>query len=169
MNEDKQTQLVRKLYTTVFGRLLLRILIRPWVSRLAGAFMDSRLSKVMIRGFIKKNNIDMSCCENAREYFVLYSDNFDDILMVQVGALLVGRICNQHKEAVVQRGQTAGWFEYGGSTVILCLKSGIAEILPEIRDDAENGEVKVKMGRRIGRYQSRGGHHDSEQRTKLQI
>ena len=57
MNEDNQTQIVQKLYTTVFGRFLLRILIRPWVSKLAGAFMDSRLSKIMIPGFIKKNNI----------------------------------------------------------------------------------------------------------------
>ena len=277
MDEDKQMQLVRKLYMTVFGRLLLRVLICPWVSKLVGAFMDSRLSKIMIRRFVQKNDIDMACCEkrkynsfndffirrikpemrpvdmewdalispcdgrlsvekismdsqfqvkgqfytveelirdgelaaqydggilllfrltvsdyhryhypdsgmksenikingvfhtvhpfaaenqriyseNTREYFLLHSDNFDDILMIQVGALLVGRICNRHNASAVQRGHVAGWFEYGGSTVILCLKRGVAEILPEIREAAKESEVEVKMGQRIGIYQSR--------------
>ena len=91
--------------------------------------------------------------ENEREYFILHSDNFDDMLMIQVGALLVGRICNQHEAAAVQRGHVAGWFEYGGSTVILCLKRGVAEILPEIREAARKAEIQVRMGQRIGSYQ----------------
>ena len=86
---------------------------------------------------------------------MLHSDNFDDMLMIQVGALLVGRICNQYEAAAVQRGHVAGWFEYGGSTVILCLKRGVAEILPEIQEAARKAEVRVKMGQRIGTYRSR--------------
>lgn len=44
------------------GRLsfLLPLVSAPFLSRLAGTFLDSRLSIPFIRGFIRKNNIDMS-------------------------------------------------------------------------------------------------------------
>ena len=44
------------------GRLsfLLPVISAPVLSRLAGAFLDSPLSTPFIRGFIRKNNIDMS-------------------------------------------------------------------------------------------------------------
>lgn len=53
------------LYRTPVGRLCLKILVAPWVSKVAGAFMDSGLSKGMIKSFIKKNHIDMSEYEKA--------------------------------------------------------------------------------------------------------
>lgn len=90
-------------------------------------------------------------CENAREYFTLSSDHFGEILMIQVGALLVGRICNKHQEAIVQRGDEAGWFEYGGSTVIVCLEKHTVEVLPEIMKMSESKrEMDVKMGQIVG-------------------
>lgn len=273
MNEDKQTRLVKRLYRSWAGRLVLRIITRPWVSRFAGCLMDSRISRILIPHFVSSNGIDMglyedrayssfndfftrrikpeqrpiatghssliapcdgrlsirpidsSClftikgqnysmnqligdsalatkyeggtmlifrltvsdyhryhypdsgvkssntriggllhtvnpvaaqerriyCENAREYFVINSDNFGDILMMQVGALLVGDICNKHQQAIVRRGQEAGHFEYGGSTVILCIEKGMAEILPEIKTRAsDNQELAVKMGQMVG-------------------
>ena len=47
------------LYNTVLGRLILKILTRPFVSKLAGCFMDSFLSVPFIKPFIKKNNISL--------------------------------------------------------------------------------------------------------------
>ena len=38
---EKQNKLLKKLYGNVFGRVLLRTLTAPAVSRAAGAFMDS--------------------------------------------------------------------------------------------------------------------------------
>lgn len=269
--EDKQTALVRRLYQTWPGRLLLKLLVRPWVSKLAGAFMDSRFSCRMIEPFITRNSIDMSdyeertyrsfndfftrrvtegrrpvsmerghlvspcdgllsvhsisrerrfsikgqsytleellrCSdiserfegglllkfrltvsdyhryhypdngsktentkvdgilntvhpfaserrpiykENEREYFSLISDNFGEMLYIQVGALLVGRICNNHGRAVVYRGEEAGCFEYGGSTVILCLERDVARLRDEFVTDS-NEEIRVRMGETIG-------------------
>ncbi len=64
---NKESISLRFLYGTLLGRLFLRLLTARWVSRLVGAFLDSRLSKPLIRRFIRKNGIDLN------EY---YSDGF---------------------------------------------------------------------------------------------
>ena len=48
------TGLLGFLYGTAPGRLLLRPLTARWLSRLAGRFMDSRLSRPLIAPFIRK-------------------------------------------------------------------------------------------------------------------
>lgn len=55
------------LYENPLGRLVLKILICPPVSRMCGCFMDSRLSKWIIKGFMKKNGISLDRYE-AKEY-----------------------------------------------------------------------------------------------------
>ena len=57
---QKESAALRFLYHTPIGRLLLKPLCSRTLSRLAGAWMDSSLSKPMIRSFIRKNNIDLS-------------------------------------------------------------------------------------------------------------
>ena len=90
--------------------------------------------------------------ENTREYSVLYSENFGKILIMEVGAMLVGRIVNYHEEAVVERGEEKGRFEFGGSTILVCLEKGRAVIDKDISENSFNGiETMVKMGEKIGR------------------
>ena len=58
--------------------------------------------------------------ENAREYTLLKTKQFGTILMMEVGAMMVGKITNLHKNpATVKKGQEKGNFEFGGSTIIL--------------------------------------------------
>lgn len=267
-----QNRVLAFLYQTKGGRVLLSILIRPWVSKLAGFFLDLPLSRWLIGPFLKRNPIDLSeyeeqeyrsyndfftrrirksrrpidekskhliapcdsklsVCpiqedtrfqikdtyysletllrsrrlaaryeggmllvfrltvddyhrfcyvdngrktknhrisgvfhtvnplandvlpiykENTREFSVLKSENFGNILMMEVGALLVGRIVNYEEEACVRRGQEKGRFEFGGSTVILCMEKGRIAVDPDILENSEKGvETVVKMGERI--------------------
>ncbi len=272
--EVGQDKTIRFLYHTGFGRRLTSLLVRPWVSRAAGAVLDSPLSKIAIKPFIHKGGIPMeeyedrqyrsfndfftrrvregmrpvdrepthliSPCdckltvypitenrtfsvkggtytlasllrnedlaarfaggtfllfrltkedyhrycypdsgtkgenvripglfytvnpialekvpvykENTREYTVLNSENFGPILMMEVGATLVGRIVNDHGPGNVLRGQEKGRFEFGGSTVILCFEKGAVEIDPDILENTENQiETVVKQGEKIGK------------------
>ena len=48
------------LYRNFIGRLILKLLIRPCVSKLGGVYMNRKCSKGMIKKFVKKNNIDLS-------------------------------------------------------------------------------------------------------------
>lgn len=260
------------LYENLLGRLILKGLVHPSVSRLCGRFMESRLSRRLIKGFIQKNGINMqtyekreytsfndffcrrlSCfsfdrapdrliapcdaklsafpitqereffikgipyrieellqnreldriyeggyclifrlavddyhryCyvddgrkgqnifipgklhtvqpialrrvniyrENCREYTVMETEHFGTVTQVEVGALLVGKILNHHQETDFKRGQEKGMFCYGGSTIVLLLEKGRAELDMEILDNTKASlETIVKIGEPIGR------------------
>lgn len=50
---------LRFLYNNAFGRVILKAVTLPFISVIGGAFMNSGLSRLMIKGFIKNNGIDM--------------------------------------------------------------------------------------------------------------
>lgn len=92
--------------------------------------------------------------ENTREFSLLKSKNFGNVLVMEVGALLVGKIVNYHEKSDVLRGQEKGRFEFGGSTIIVCLEKEKAIIDSDILENSKDGiETAVKMGERIGMKQ----------------
>lgn len=89
--------------------------------------------------------------ENTREYCILHSENFQDIVVMEVGALLVGRIVNDKSRGMVKRGEEKGRFEFGGSTVILLLEKDVVNWREDIVERSKEGkETPVKMGEVIG-------------------
>lgn len=88
--------------------------------------------------------------ENTREFSFLKSENFGTLMMMEVGALMVGRIVNYHQEKTVQRGEEKGRFEFGGSTIILCIKEGKVRVDEDILINSDEGiETKIKYGEKI--------------------
>lgn len=89
--------------------------------------------------------------ENTREFSILNSENFGKVLVMEVGAMMVGKIVNYHELANVKRGEEKGRFEFGGSTIIICLEKGRAVIDKDIIQNSAKGiETIVKMGEKIG-------------------
>lgn len=271
--DNSQDKFLKNLYGSTFGRILLKPLVTPVVSNIAGAFLSTKLSCVLIEPFIRSNNIDMSqfedvkynsyneffsrkiregartidmepthfispadskltvlpitedarftlkhtnysvssllkngdlareyhggyafifrltvddyhryCYvddgtkeenihipgkfhtvnpiandyypiykENTREYSILHSKHFGDIIMMEVGALLVGKIVNLHEKAEVKRGQEKGYFQFGGSTVVLLTKANMVNVDEDILENSKDGiETIVKYGEKIG-------------------
>ena len=88
---------------------------------------------------------------NTREYAVMRTENFGNVLMMQVGAMLVGRIRNRDARTF-RRGDEAGCFDYGGSTVVLLFERDRVHLREElITRTLEGYETIVKMGQVIGR------------------
>ena len=89
---------------------------------------------------------------NSREYCLVKNEKLGTVLMMEVGALMVGKIRNYKKERCqVKRGEEKGRFEFGGSTVVLLLEPD--KVLPDsdlIRNTLQGAETIVKMGERIG-------------------
>lgn len=273
VTNKKQNKLLKLLYGSVGGRIMLKLLTAPALSRAAGRFMDSRLSKPLIKRFIRSSGIDtsqyvmynfpsynafftrsvkpemrpvdmtpqhlISPCDsklsvyridrksifrikgsryrisdlidhkfladrfngglclifrlevddyhrycyidsgvktgntfiegvlhtvnpialekyniykrNSREYTLIHTDNFGDVIQVEVGAMMVGRICNHDEAGPVKRGQEKGMFEFGGSTIVVILEKGKASIDKDIlKNSAEGYETIVKYGEKIG-------------------
>lgn len=269
----KDTLFIRFLYHTIPGRLILRILVRPQLSRKAGVFLNSGYSRWLIPLFVKKNGISLkgyeekfgsfnvfftrrrsveqiditpkhliSPCdgllsvypvgkdriyrikhvayelerllenkklaqhfsggwclifrltpshyhrycyicsgvrkeskringklhcvrpaaytsvpvfvENSREYVKLESDILGTLVQMEVGALLVGKIHNHPAGLKVMRGQEKGYFEFGGSTIIVLLEKERVKIKKEIMEHSRRmEETEVRMGEKIGEIQ----------------
>ena len=64
-NITNQDKLLSFLYTNILGRMLLKPLIQPQVSKLAGRYLSSALSKWLIPKFIERNEIDMDIYEEC--------------------------------------------------------------------------------------------------------
>ncbi len=71
---------------------------------------------------LKKYNIYKT---NCREYTVLHTEHFGDVVQVEVGAMIVGKIKNFHEEYTFKKGEEKGYFEFGGSTICLIVNNNI--------------------------------------------
>ncbi|MGM0219328.1 phosphatidylserine decarboxylase [Enterococcus sp. AZ126] len=88
---------------------------------------------------------------NAREVTVIETENFGKVAQIEVGALMVGKIKNLKNLGSCQRFEKKGWFEFGGSTVILLFQKNQVKIDSEIERNTENNlETIVKFGQIIG-------------------
>ena len=85
--------------------------------------------------------------ENARQYRTLDAP-FGRLVMMEVGALLVGRMEDLPVTGPVRRGQEKGHFAFGGSTVILLTPPGAAQ--PDGPFALGGEEVPVRQGQRVG-------------------
>ncbi len=89
--------------------------------------------------------------ENTREYMILETETFGPVLMMEVGAMMVGRIVNPPMYGQVHKGEEKGYFEFGGSSIILCIPRG--RLLPDedlLRNTAAGRETVIKRGEGIG-------------------
>lgn len=86
--------------------------------------------------------------ENSRTYCMLRSDNFGDVIQMEVGALMVGKISNANSgKGKVRRGEEKGYFEFGGSTIVLLLEKDKAEIYGDLIKNTQEGcETIVRQG-----------------------
>ena len=275
IEENGQDKFLRHLYNDWGGRLCLKIIIQPFVTRLGGWFLNTRLSARMIPGFVERNHIDLSSCtrqefasyndfftrrlkegqrpvaaddsvlvspcdgkvtvsrigsdsrfyikdtlytlerllknkklakrylggyavilrltvddyhhycyvadgekspdvkipgvfhtvnpaandvcqiyhENTRKYCLLKTEQFGTIAMMEVGAMMVGKITNlKPGPGEVKKGEEKGYFEFGGSTIVLLLQHGKVRLDSDLIENSENGyETIVRMGERIGK------------------
>lgn len=270
---EMQDRILRLLYNSLLGRVLLKLLVKPWVSSIAGALLSSSWSKALIPPFIKRNQINMEVYEdrpfisyndfftrrlkegqrtidyqpehliapcdgklcvypitkdshfqikntyytlhsllrskklasyyengilllfrltvddyhrycyidngkktknyhikgvfhtvnpiandvlpvykeNTREFSIIDTANFGRILVMEVGAMMVGKIVNYQEEAIVHRGEEKGRFEFGGSSIIVLLEKDKVVIDEDIRNNSAKGiETIVKLGEKIG-------------------
>lgn len=88
--------------------------------------------------------------QNSREYQVLETEGFGTMIQMEVGALLVGKIRNKISASgydYIRRGKEKGYFEFGGSTIILLLQKNTIRVNEKLYEKQDsNGEIPVCMG-----------------------
>ena len=89
--------------------------------------------------------------ENQREYSVLKTENFGEIIQMEIGAMMVGKIVN-HKKEKFSRGEEKGYFLFGGSTIVIIVKENVLEIDQDILNNSSVlMETKVKQGEKVAK------------------
>lgn len=86
---------------------------------------------------------------NSRVVNMLHTKNFDDVIYVEVGALMVGKIVN-HDISKFNKGDEKGYFKFGGSTVVVITKDIISIDKDILKNSNSEIETKVSFGERIG-------------------
>ena len=98
------------------------------------------------------NRVVRLYCRNKRALISFRSENFGDVVLVEVGATFVGSIVHCFKDGqYVQRGEVASYFKPGGSLVLMFLKKGA--FMPNediVKHTLEGMETKTLIGEALG-------------------
>lgn len=98
---------------------------------------------------IATNNLNIFT-QNERCYTILHTKNFGDVYQIEVGALMVGKIINEHENYEFYKGEEKGYFKFGASTIILLIDN-ISIDKDILNNSANDIETIVKLGEKIGR------------------
>ena len=90
-------------------------------------------------------------CENKREYSIVDSHNYGQVLICDVGATLTGSIIQTYEaNSTVQKGDEKGYFAFGGSTLIILFEQGKIQFDQDLIENTKGGcETTIKMGEQI--------------------
>ena len=114
-----------------------------------GTIEKIKIIKGKLHTVISISNKHKVYSQNTRICNYMTTDNFDKIIYIEVGALLVGKINNYNKNKY-NKGDEKGYFELGGSTIVILTNDKI-KIDNDIIEYSNKGiETKVKYGERIG-------------------
>lgn len=93
--------------------------------------------------------------QNTREYEIIETKEFGTIVQMEVGALLVGKIHNYERlreRANIEVGMEKGYFEFGGSTIILLFQKNAVCLHDKLYERSnDNGEIRVSAGEVIAK------------------
>ncbi len=98
-----------------------------------------------------------SYAENSRAVTMIESTNFGSVAMVEIGAFTVGSIQQRYRPGErVTKGDRKGFFEIGGSTVVLLFEKGAIEFDADLCANTKAGfETYLRMGESIGKASDR--------------
>jgi phosphatidylserine decarboxylase len=90
--------------------------------------------------------------QNKRTVCELKTDNFGNILYLEIGATSVGSIQETYVPDTFQpKGAEKGYFEFGGSSLILLFTKGSIQFDEDLLQATEAGyEIRCLMGQRMG-------------------
>ncbi|MBD3629272.1 archaetidylserine decarboxylase [Cyclobacterium sp.] len=91
--------------------------------------------------------------ENKKEVCKLKTKDRGEILIIPVGATLVGSLnATFQPDSLVKKGEEMGYFTFGGSSVVLLFNSDLFELDKDLIENTKNKlETYVKMGEKIAK------------------
>jgi len=96
-------------------------------------------------------NFSKVFCRNKKEICSLTTEAQGEILVIPVGATMVGSLNSTYEpKDVVEKGQEMGYFAFGGSTVVLLFESDHFKIDEDLLQNTKNNiETFLQMGEQV--------------------
>lgn len=90
--------------------------------------------------------------ENKRYLTVLHSDDFGDVLILEIGATCVGSVVHTHVPGqYTPKGGEKGYFRFGGSSVITLFEPGQIQLAEDLLENSAQGkELYAHIGDVMG-------------------
>ncbi len=121
----------------------------------SGEVLQSYFIKGRLHTVRPIENSNHNYFENTRNVMLLNTKECGKVAQIEVGAMLVGKICNHKNCGNFSTFEEKGFFEYGGSTIIILYKKGAVKIHDDICDYSKKGiEAKIQMGEVIGNVET---------------
>ncbi|MFZ9848746.1 MAG: archaetidylserine decarboxylase [Flavobacteriales bacterium] len=98
-----------------------------------------------------QSNFTTVFCKNKKEICTLTTEAHGEILVIPVGATMVGSLNSTYQpNTVVEKGQEMGYFAFGGSTVVLLFDAKHFKIDEDLIHNTKNNiETYLHMGDKI--------------------
>jgi phosphatidylserine decarboxylase len=101
---------------------------------------------------IALNRVPDAFCRNQRSLTQLDSPIFGSALMIEVGAFGIGTIRQTYERGAVNAGQEKGFFQFGGSTIVLLFQRDRIQFDADlIQHSAAELETQIKAGNPIAK------------------
>lgn len=89
-------------------------------------------------------------CQNKREYTIIETTDFKKVAFMEVGAFGVGGIHQTFTGTKIEKMQEKGYFDFGGSTVVLVFQKDAIRFCDDLIRNSEKGiETLIKAGETI--------------------
>ena len=96
-------------------------------------------------------------CLNKRTVCEVETENYGNVLLMEVGAMFVGSIKQTYKnQSVIKKGDEKGYFKFGGSTCIFFTEKSVLKFDEDLVENSKRGlETLVKFGTKIGQFKEK--------------
>ena len=90
--------------------------------------------------------------ENERYVSILETNHFGKLAYIEVGATMVGKIVQSHDLKTFNRGEEKGYFEFGGSCLVMLFEKDKIELDHDLVENSLKGyETKANFGESLGK------------------
>jgi phosphatidylserine decarboxylase len=122
------------------------------VSGFSGKYFSQGDAYYTVNPIAIQENVDVYSL-NKRTSVIVESPNFGKVMIICVGATMVGSVVLTSGEDVfVNKGQELGYFQFGGSTLLVLFQRGRIRFDDDLLfNSAKQQETLVKMGTSLGR------------------
>lgn len=87
---------------------------------------------------------------NRRSWCLLETENFGPVVQCEIGALIVGGICNKTENSFFKKGEEKGYFDLAGSTIVLLFEANKIKLNGDLSNAlSTNSEIRVTIGEHI--------------------